>query len=1091
MGARSSHTAGKNIIEWIWFRSFRALFRRTGEYNDKYEDELQAQGELLTGPLFFYTFMWIPYIYLDRQVVPADLQDLFLAIRLLPLLFGVYYAIALFKPKLRRYTLRALSLQNLVQLSTISFIAATDTSSLGYFSSFMMMFLVPALLPLTVGTSVASTIAMLVVFFGVSFLVGLDFSNPAVQYRVFDLVIGGVFTFVFIFIMNILRQKGWLVAKISRNQTRRIHQGRVALEKSAEDLRKSEVTVKHFLDVSQAGMVVLDAVSHQIVRINPAFLEMTGYTEDELIGRHCLETFSEGCDGICFRATSSAPRQRCRTQIRTKDGKHLSTLKSVEHSELDGNAVFIESHIDVTELQQALLDAEKANAAKGEFLANISHEIRTPMNVILGMSHLALEQPLDDKVKDYLAKIHQSADSLLGILNDILDLSKIEANRMAVENIAFDLETVVRQALDLCRIRLSDKPVELLLDYDPALPEQLYGDPLRIQQVLGNLLSNAAKFTEEGEIVLAIKLAYGNERKLLVNFSVRDTGIGMTPDQLSSLFQPFQQADGSTTRRFGGTGLGLAICRRLVGLMGGNIQAESQTGKGSRFYFDLQFQNTATAETSSDWTRHLPRIKGRRVLLVDDSSTSRAILQKQLQALGLRVDTAWSPSDAFDILATTGPDHHHLLVVDNSMLANGHEDFLEKLRELGSTHAPFILVSPGGAAVHPLCTPETMVWRPIFFKALRQAVLSASGWSDTAQVRTSTPVTKPMFRDSKILLVEDNVLNRQLVSELLANVGLHVECAENGLVGVEKIQRHDYDLVLMDLQMPVMDGYAACRAIRQMDKPGLDRLPILAMSAHVLASDQEKSFDVGMNGHINKPIDPKLLYKEISRWLPQLKIGAVEQPLPGDSAVDPVLQHLLKDVEGIDIGQAAYHAGDDPEIMIRFLQRFVEEYRTGAYELPETPLVAHAELRERRLHSLKGLLGTMGAQSLQEQSRILEQALIAGQDIGNELVSYKHQLHTLVLALDQSLRRHQPIPPSAESLSSTISEPFSVLYQRLLSAMENCLPKESRSLVELLQTHADAHDMPVGEIRRALDNFDFENATLVCHRWKRPVGENP
>jgi PAS domain S-box-containing protein len=1057
---------------------FYSIYRRPRVYRERYEDELQSQGELLTLPLLLYTLMWLPYIYLDRQVVDARFSSLFLVCRLLPLGFGAFYAMSLFFPSWRRHTLRGLGLQCFLQLNGAAAMAATDIKTQGYFSSFYMMFLVPALLPLTLRVAGAITFSMLATFFSLSWYWGLDWYNPAVQYRVLDLVVGGAFALVFLLLMNAVRQQGWLGGRISHAQALRIREGQATRDRIALSLKKSEEIANRFLDVSQAGMVVIDAVTHQVLRCNAAFLEMTGYTAEELQGRNCMETFSLGCDGACFLASENMPRHRNKACIRTRAGAIVSTLKFTELTELDGVPVLLESHTDISELQQAVSDAEKANAAKSEFLANMSHEIRTPMNAIIGMAHLALERPLEPKLKNYLDNIHESARSLLGILNDILDFSKIEAKKMHLEAIPFVPVEVLKNALDMTRIRIGAKPVALLLDMDPAIPSAMVGDPLRLSQVLGNLLSNAAKFTNDGEIVLSVRQISQQERRLLLLFSIRDTGIGMNSEQVSGLFEAFTQADGSTTRKYGGTGLGLAICRRLVDLMGGVIHVESSPGKGSVFSFELAYE-LADKSAPHEWETQGYWLQGKRVLLLQDSPTARALMQKMLLTMGLRLDAVASIEEAGALLQNVGPDHHHLLIADDSLPGGHVEERLLAWKDQGLCHAAQILLvnDTDLGAVNDSQIVRAM--QPVHTDSLFQSIQRAFGVGGGPIGERSPKTLKPNFPGVKVLLVEDNPLNQQIAGELLSAVGIHVDYADNGLAGVEKVQREDYDLVFMDLQMPVLDGYAACRQIRKLPKAGVKSIPILAMSAHALASDSEKSLAAGMNGHINKPIDPHLLYKEIGRWLENRAVVAGSPVLPNDTKA--VLEPL-RTVADINMENALFYAGDEPTVYVRFLKRFVRDYAEGQYEMPPAIDSSSCQLATRRIHTLKGILGTLGAQELQERALALELKL-REESIPPGLTDWVRDLHQFVERLTDASARLPDFPDPLAALGGQLQDSNEDEVEGLLRALENGLPIDCKVLLDKCFAKHGTNGFPMESLQKYIGRFHFELAEQELRKW--------
>ena len=637
-------------------------------------------------------------------------------------------------------------------------------------------------------------------------------------------------------------------------------------------------------------------------------------------------------------------------------------------------------------LKEAKQVAEEAARAKSEFLANMSHEIRTPMNGVIAAAELAMNETLSPKVEHFLKIILSSAHSLLGLINDILDLSKIEAGKLNIESRGFMLDEIIDRVVDLFFNSAAAKRIELLVDLSPDVPRSLVGDPLRLQQIFTNLVGNAVKFTDKGgHILIGARCAETMEDRVKLALRVKDTGVGISPEYRRLLFQPFSQADASDTRRYEGTGLGLSICKRLVEMMDGEIGVESEPGEGSEFHFTAWFKLQEKEPTRE--LKPPTELQFLHVLVVDDCEESREIVSSYLTSFGFTVETAPSGVEGLCLLEERQQKNapFNLVIVDWLMPEMDGLEVSEKINEKGEAAPPIIMMTAFGSDVEKAKAEKIGVRgfliKPIYQSTLFDAIMDAFGKEShkrrrvSGRITTDAMVFKRLLRGFRILVVEDNPTNRDIAVAILQSAGIRAETAVNGKEAVDRVAKEQFDAVLMDIQMPEMNGFQATRKIRE--DPAMANLPIVAMTAHAMRGDEEKCMSAGMDGYVAKPVDQARLFRLLWRLLKNRRPALDPEPLPGETEPDAPEKPrqspaLPARVAGIEIGLALENMGLDPAVYRKILSGFCKNNRDmldsfhRAYESEDVERIAELA------HSLKGSAGNIGAEELQKAAAKLE-----------------------------------------------------------------------------------------------------------------------
>ncbi|QIN82318.1 PAS domain S-box protein [Rubrobacter tropicus] len=766
-------------------------------------------------------------------------------------------------------------------------------------------------------------------------------------------------------------------------------------KRAEEALLKSEARNRAVVETAQDAIITMTS-DGRVRSFNPAAQRTFGYDANEVVGQPLsvlMPARFRGSHEAGFRRYLGGGEAHvvgmgpvALAGLR-KNGEEFPLELSIGEMREDGDILFTGIIRDTTErkryeeeLEVARDAAEEASRAKSDFLANMSHEIRTPMNGIIGMTELLLDTGLDEEQREYAKTVATSAENLLVIINDILDFSKIEAGKVSLEELDFDLRATVEDVVGMLAGRAQEKGLEMINFVEYDVPTNLTGDPFRLRQVLTNLLGNAIKFTEEGEVVVRTSLVEETPKGATVRISVQDTGIGMTEEQRGRLFQSFSQADASTTRRYGGTGLGLAISKRLVELMGGEIGVQSEPGAGSTFHFSLPLGKQDDSSAPAPGVGFEPReLRGLRVLIVDDNATNRRILEKQTASWGMEscsVDGGPAALEELRVAASRGR-HYDLALLDMQMPGMDGVQLARRVRATPDLPAPRLVMltsigQRGDGEEARRAGIEAYLTKPVKQSELRGAILAvmdlardADGAAERPLVTRHTLRENAAFSRSRVLLAEDNPINRKVATLMLENLGYRVDVVPDGCRAVEAVSKGEYAAVLMDVQMPELDGYEATAAIRNLQGEKR-RTPIIAMTANAMAGDREKALSAGMDDYVSKPVKTEDLDAVLERWTrPPAERGESPPPEPdGRSVLDDAVLENLRSLQ----------EEGDPDLLTELVEVFEEDTPPRLATLREALEREDAGTVERAAHTLKGSSGNLGATRMSETARLLEEA---------------------------------------------------------------------------------------------------------------------
>lgn len=899
-------------------------------------------------------------------------------------------------------------------------------------------------------------------------------------------------------------------------QAAQLEEQSVEMEAQQAELMQTEAWFRGIVETAPDGMLVADKRG-TIILCNPKVEELFGYASGEMLGQTTEQLLPESVrvdhtkQLAEFMATGDTHFFGLDQELngRRKDGSEFPMEVSISLlPDLGGRGICMCTSIrDISDrrlaeqkLQHAKDLAEDATRMKSDFLANMSHEIRTPMNAIIGMSHLVLKTELNARQRDYIKKIQGSGQHLLGIINDILDFSKIEAGKLTIEHSDFELDKVLENVASLLSDKTSSKGLELVVNIDPDVPHYLTGDSLRIGQILINYANNAVKFTEQGEIVIAVKTREQTDEDVLLYFSVRDTGIGLTEEQQARLFQSFQQADMSTSRKYGGTGLGLAISKQLAELMGGEVGVESVYGQGSVFWFTVRVKKH---DRPLQELQLEPELRGKRVLVVDDHDMARSVLNVLLTRMSLQVDEIGSGAEAIVAVqqAAQADNPYEIVFLDWRMPGMDGIETAQAINALGLQNSPHLIMVTAYGREEVLQAAESAGLEGVIIKPVNPTILFDSivrilggHFADEQDEESaSAGAVLSTIKGASILVAEDNELNQEVAMGLLGDAGLVVTIANNGEEALALLRQHQYDLVLMDMQMPVMDGVTATEEIRK--NPAWSDLPVVAMTANAMLQDKERCMAAGMNDHVAKPIDPNELFSTLLKWIkPRVAADAIapaQSPQPPAQCPQAPQATEAPVIEGVDVQLGLKRVLGKIPAYFSMLRKYLDGQTSLPAELRQALANKDMATAERLAHTAKAVNGNIGAITLQSQAETLEQLCHTG--AAPDLLQAR--LNEFESALAQMLKNIAAVLPAiaeekAAQADTTKAAPVVKKLVELLAADDSEASDFFADNTALIRSVFEPQAFT--QITNAINNFDFEKALAIvaAHSLASPAGGN-